>query len=156
MEIPPIAEVIAERYHYHECPLENLPPIPSNVFLHYLSCARKKSWLGEVPGAHDETYFLDRLPKKVHYSIFDGLATRGTSSASNSIAFGWGVHILEGPNHATLSLALGIGVMLSFVISLVVLGIAETQEQGFGIGQYLLALVTCVMGTLYFKLQELQ
>jgi hypothetical protein len=155
MEIPPIAEVNAERYHYHECPLKVLPPIPSNVFLHYLSCARRKSWLSEVPGAHDESYFLERLPKKVHYSIFDDLTTWGISSASNSIAFGWGIHIIEGPDHATLSLALGIGVMLSFVVSLLVLGVAGTQEQGFGVGQYLLAVVACVMGALYFKLQEL-
>ena len=127
--------------------------MPSNVFLHYLSCAQRKAWLGDLPGAHAESFFLQRLPKKVHHSIFDELLTHGTSSGSREIVFGWGVHILEGPNHAMLSLVLGIGVSFSFIVSLMVLSIAGTQEQGFGIGQFLLSIMACVMGALYFKLQ---
>lgn len=53
-----------------------------------------------------------------------------------------------------LSMALGIGVSISFVVSLMIFGIAGTQEQGFGVGQWLLAVMACIMGALYFKLQE--
>lgn len=89
LEIPPIAEVIAKSYHYHECPLEPLPPMPDNIFLHYLTCARRKSWHCEVPNAHQENHFLQRLPKKVHHSIFHKVITRGGSHISNnSTAFG--------------------------------------------------------------------
>ncbi|KAH7113485.1 hypothetical protein B0J13DRAFT_460868 [Dactylonectria estremocensis] len=155
LEIPPMGEVTSERYHYYECPLKVLPPIPAGVFLHYLSCAKRKNWTCEVPEAHAEGFFLQRLPKKIHRSILDELGTCDTFESSSGIAFGWGVHIIEGPDHGTLSLALGLGILLSLVISLMVCGIAGTQEQGFGIGQFLLAVIACMMGALYFKLQEL-
>ena len=72
----------------------------------------------------------------------------------NGIVYGWGIHILEGPDHAALSLALGVGVLFSFVISVVVIGLAQTQEQGFGVGQWVVAVLACVMSALYFRLLE--
>ncbi|KAF4441069.1 hypothetical protein F53441_12140 [Fusarium austroafricanum] len=150
-----VEEVTDARYHYYECPLKVLPPMPAGVFLHYLSCAKRKNWMCEAPEAHAEGFFLQRLPKKVHHSILDEQKTCGNLESSTAIAFGWGVHILEGPDHGTLSIALGLGILLSLVISLMICGVAGTQEQGFGIGQFLLAVIACMMTALYFKLQEL-
>jgi hypothetical protein len=56
-------------------------------------------------------------------------------------AFGWGVHILDGPNHAVLGLLLFIGVAVAFVISGMIVGYAKTQEQGFGVGNFVLAIL---------------
>jgi hypothetical protein len=69
-----------------------------------------------------------------------------------NLAFGWGVHILDGPNHAVLGLLLAIGVAVAFVISGMVVGFAKTQEQGFGIGSFLLAILTSAI--VYFQLQD--
>jgi hypothetical protein len=70
------------------------------------------------------------------------------------LAFGWGVHILDGPNHAVLGLLLCIGVAVAFVVSGMVVGFAKTQEQGFGIGNFLLAILASLMAAVYFRLQD--
>ena len=154
MEIPPDIEVQTQRYHYYECPIEVLPPMPSNVFLHYLSCAGNKNWLRENPGAHGETFYFQRLPKKTRNSIFEELQGQGEPGLCNGIAYGWGIHILEGPDHAALSLALAFGILFSFVVSVMVIGFAQTQEQAFGVGQWIVGVFASVMAALYFKLLE--
>lgn len=70
------------------------------------------------------------------------------------LAFGWGVHILDGPNHTMLALLMCIGVIISFVISGLVVGLAKTQEQGFGIGSFVLAIVVSGMTVVYFWVQQ--
>jgi hypothetical protein len=72
-----------------------------------------------------------------------------------NLVFGWGIHILEGPNHAVLSLLLLIGVAVVFIVSGMVVGFAKTQEQGFGVGNFLLAILASIMTAVYFKLQDL-
>jgi hypothetical protein len=71
-----------------------------------------------------------------------------------NLAFGWGVHILDGPNHAVLGLLLAIGVAVAFVISGMVVGFAKTQEQGFGVGSFLLAILASIMAAVHFQLQD--
>jgi len=128
--------------------------MPPNVFLHYLSCASERAWCRENPGAHGESFYFQRLPKKTGGSVFRDLQGQGELGVHNGIVYGWGIHILEGPDHAALSLALGVGVLFSFVISVVVIGLAQTQEQGFGVGQWVVAVLACVMSALYFRLLE--
>lgn len=140
MEIPPESEVLAQRYHYYECPLPVKPPMPSHVFLHYMECARRN--LNDI---HCGSIFLDRLPKKIGGSIL---------SENVPHTFGWGVHIIEGPNKVALSWALVASIVASFVISVMYAVIAKTQEQGFGIGQWFMAVITAVMAALYFQWME--
>jgi hypothetical protein len=121
--------------------------MPVNVFLHYLYRARWKIW-----GDHAEDTWLKRLPKKLNESVLAELGQDATTDPN--LAFGWGVHILEGPNHGVLGLLLVIGVVLAFTISGLVVGLAETQEQGFGVGNFLLTILACIMAALYFQLQE--
>jgi hypothetical protein len=61
---------------------------------------------------------------------------------------------LDGPNHAVLGLFLAFGLMITFVISCLIVGIAKTQEQAFGVGQYFVAIVVALMSAMYFKLQD--
>jgi hypothetical protein len=75
-------------------------------------------------------------------------------NGEDDLVFGWGVHILEGPNHAGLSIILAVGVFISFVVSGMVVGFAKTQEQAFGIGSFLIGILTCSMAAVYFWLMD--
>ena len=126
--------------------------MPANIFLHFLHHARKDSWEG-----HDHDTWLQRLPKKLNTSILDEvLKTQGSQAAAegDDIVFGWGVHILEGPNHANLSLVLALGIAIAFLVSCLLVGVANTAEQGFGVGQFLIAVLGCGMMAGYFALED--
>lgn len=79
LSIPPREEVDAKNYIYAPCPLEGDPPMPEDIFLHYLSC---KSF-------EPAPAWLPRLPKKLDSSIL---------RFTGAINEGWGIHINEGPN----------------------------------------------------------
>jgi hypothetical protein len=72
----------------------------------------------------------------------------------DDIVFGWGVHIIEGPNQPGLSLVLASGIALAFLVSCLLVGLARTEEQGFGVGQFVVAIVTCGMMAVYFALED--
>ncbi|KAI0543072.1 heterokaryon incompatibility protein-domain-containing protein [Xylaria digitata] len=140
-EYPPDAELQQRRYHY-------LTPkiiMPSNIFIHFLHRARLN-----VRGGHANDTWLKRLPKKLNESL---LAAQ-VMDPDPDLVFGWGIHILDGPNHANLGMLLSFGLLITFVVSCLILGIAKTQEQAFGVGQYLLAIMVAFMSAVYFKLQD--
>ncbi|KAI8930890.1 hypothetical protein NX059_011905 [Plenodomus lindquistii] len=149
-EFPPPEELENKRYHYLSPGIR----MPTNLFLHYLHRARSSNW-----GEHAEDIWLKRLPKKLDEKLLDTLQNQGTINGSGtmddaSLAFGWGVHIVDGPNYAALALMLAVGVVVAFIVSGLVVGLAKTQEQGFGIGSFLLAIIACVMAAVYFQLQD--
>ena len=100
--------------------------MPAHIFIHFLHRARWNVW-----GDHADDTWLKRLPKKLNESI-----------------------LADGPNHAVLGLFLALGLIITFVISCLIVGIAKTQEQAFGVGQYLVAIVVALMSAMYFKLQD--
>ncbi|KAG4428249.1 hypothetical protein IFR05_016268 [Cadophora sp. M221] len=152
-EFPPQKELDEKRYHYL-CPKIRMPV---NVFLHYLHRARWNIW-----GEHTEDTWLQRLPKKLDESVVAKVQEDDATNQQDeqealkdpNLAFGWGVHIIDGPNHSVLSLLLAIGVAFAFVISGMVVGFAKTQEQGFGVGSFLLAILAGIMAAVYFQLQD--
>lgn len=149
---PPPSRGVLRAIPLLRVPIDVLPPIPPKIFLHFLSCATGQTWFREIPGAHGESFFFQRLPKKKRTSIFDELQSLGDPRFRSAILYGWGIHIIKGPNHTALSLALDVGIVVSFVVLVCVMGIAQTQEQGFGVGQWLVAVVSCLLAALYSKL----
>lgn len=145
--IPPEDEVKAERYHYWECPLKPQLPMDHRTFLHYMN-TYKHGNTTDPRGitVHRDATFLNRLPKKVGCSIF--------MNQQSSLEFGWGVHIIEGANKVALSWATFICLALSFVVSLLYCHFWHTQEQGFGIGQWMVAVLAAAMAALYFHWAE--
>jgi hypothetical protein len=139
-EIPPPKEVDENRYHYHECPLDPLPPIDRRTFFHYF-------YNHERHGSCQSRLFFDRMPKKLHSSIVK-------QSASNKLTLGWGVHIIEGPNKPLLSLCLCLVLVLSFVVSLAVTLAQKTQESGFGVGQWMVAMMSAALAAVYFHIAD--
>src|ERR1700712_146170 len=140
--IPPKTEVREGRYEYQECPLAVQPPMDHRNFLHYMSSCNPKDHQGLHTTLRKDSTFLRRLPKKVGSDIFSDLTP--------DLPFGWGVHILEGPNKEAISCIAFAGLLLSFVVSLTYAILAKTQEQGFGIGQWMVAILSAGLTTLYF------
>ena len=105
-----------------------------------MECARRN-----LNNVHSANIFLNRLPKKIGNRIWSGNVFED---------FGWGVHVIEGPNKVAFSWALVAGIVVGFVVSVLYAVIAKTQEQGFGIGQWFMAVVTAVMAALYFQWME--
>lgn len=131
--------------------------MPVNVFLHYLHRARWNIW-----GEHTEDTWLQRLPKKLKDSVLAEIRQNDATNQQNqqeaikdpNLAFGWGVQILHGPNHAVLGALLIIGIAVTFIVSGMVRGFGKTQEQGFGTGNFLLAILASTMTAVYFQLQD--
>lgn len=133
--------------------------MPAHLFLHFLDSARRSSGNGHSPDT-----WLQRLPKKLNTSILDDVqrSNRNPNAAAGQVQeppysdaiIGWGVHILEGPNQAGLSLVLAVGIAVAFLVSCLIVGLAKTAEQGFGVGQFLLAIVTCGVTAVYFYLED--
>jgi len=153
---PPDVEVKEKRYAYDTLESKTVL-MPAKTFRHYLRRAKqerqrvkvsRKGWawfsnfirlnkMQDHMDWHQDDTWLGYLPKKLELSI---LATPLQGSAANpqsnplvdrKLAFGWGIYILHGPNHTILWQLLLIGVVISFVVSCMIVGIAKTQEQGF-------------------------
>ncbi|KAI1411796.1 hypothetical protein F5Y13DRAFT_190798 [Hypoxylon sp. FL1857] len=153
LEIPPRVEVDEGRYHYYECPMEVLPPMPGNIFLHYLEHAKRKSKnSGKFSGYHTDSTFLNRLPKKLERSIFS--ETLGLTGSA--ISYGWGIHIIERPSTFAQNLVAGLVAIASVLICLVVFGITwstASLENAIGVGQYTAGVLALLNTAIYFSLQ---
>jgi hypothetical protein len=95
---------------------------------------------------HPESIYLERLPKK--------LGTPLNNSRLQGPVYGWGIHIIEGPNKILLTwCCVGI-LVISFVVSVVYAVVMKTQEQGFGIGQWMVAVLATTLTAFYFQWEE--
>ena len=140
--IPELKEIGHSRYHYEG------PNMPAHLFLHYLHRAKRSAY-----HHNDVTWLQSGLPKKLDGSLITA-AQMVLNPPNSKLKFGWGVHIIEGPNHAVLSVMLAGGIAMPLMVSSLVVGVARTEEQGFGVGSYLLAIVSCIMVAIYFRLQD--
>ncbi|KAI1206332.1 uncharacterized protein F4807DRAFT_463821 [Annulohypoxylon truncatum] len=152
LEIPPEVEVDEGRYDYYECPMKVLPPMPGNIFLHYLEHAKRKATSKkETPMYHADSTFLKRLPKKLETSIFDGDAAGGSS-----ISYGWGIHIVERPSTSALYSVAAFQAFVSVAICFIVFGATSATlvlDQAIGIGQYTAGVLALLNTAFYFSLQ---
>jgi hypothetical protein len=149
MEIPPPEEVDQGRYHYFQCPMQPLPPMPDHIFLHYLDHARRTTRSEKNPQAHAEDIFLSRLPKKLGSSIFTSTSGTGVDA---TISYGWGVHIVERPSAWAQSM---VGIA-SALICMIVFGITWARLDlgtAVGIGQFLAGVLALANAAIYFVLQ---
>ena len=132
MAVPPKREVDDHNYDYTPCPLEPLPPIPDNVFMHHLN----------DPGPHRRPTWLRRLPKKMNYSLLN---------ASEELVTGWGLHIIEGPNWVAIWTAAFCVTFVSGVLSTLWSILRNDVSGGFGIGSWLVSASTLGMMAYFSK-----
>jgi hypothetical protein len=129
LAIPPLEEVDSKRYAYSPCPLEDDPPMPSDIFLHYLTCTTFDT----------SSAWLSRLPKKLGPSILH------FGAFSGSISEGWGIHINEGPNW----FAIGMVNIFMMVMSGITAGLwklyMDDFQGAFGFAGWIVGVVNAVL-----------
>ena len=95
---------------------------------------------------HPESMYLKQLPKKLETPLID--------PHRQGDVHGWGIHIIEGPNRVLITWCC-VGILIaSFVTSLAFAIIMKTQEEGFGIGQWMVAVLATTMTAFYFQWEE--
>ena len=138
---PPPEEVRVQRYHYTPCPLNINPPFAVNIFLHAFYDPRE----------HTFQFWLERLPKKLRDRLQYTHPTPDTTD-EHIPRMGWGIHIIEGINWLTVTVWLIAMLLLTCFFSVLwsVLRHGNVQD-GFSIGQYLVAVETAMLSALFFK-----
>lgn len=145
LAIPPETEVKARAWEYFKCPMDPLPPIDRRTFYHlFYSNLEDHSPSGSV--VRDMMYY-NRLPKKLNASILAG--------PSAGDGFGWGVHIIEGPNKPVIAWFTAIILFVSFLVALLYDILRQNADSGFAIGQWVVAVLTAVMTATYFHLEDI-
>lgn len=138
--IPPESEVKAGNYHYYQCPLNPALPMDRRTFYHFL-------WNHSThPNSpRDNLFWYRRLPKKLK----SGMLANGNAED----AFGYGVHIVQGPNKPMIAWATVAIVILSFVVSLVYNQLSNARDSGFALGQWMMAVGGTSLAAVYFHLE---
>ena len=137
MELPPKEELENRRYHY-DCPYPpGPPPMDYREFLHY--------YYNHSRG-HPENIYLERLPKKLGNPL--------NKPPLVGPAYGWGIHIIEGPDKVLLTWCCFGILVISFLVSVIYAIVMDTQEQGFGIGQWIVSVLTAALAALYFQWEQ--
>jgi hypothetical protein len=140
LSIPPESEVSANRYHYWECPMIPEEPMDRRTFFHFF-------WHYKIHLDSDSNVWLNRMPKKLNNSLLRELQP-------NKLNAGWGVHIIEGPNKPVVSLIFAVILITSFLVSMLWAVLKDTQESGFGIGQWIVATLSACSSALYFHISD--
>lgn len=137
MAIPSEADMAAEGYTYHPCPLKP-PPIPAHIFLHHLS----------NPRPHKKLLWSNRIPQKLDNSILQ------IQSADDKLVTGWGVHVIEGLNRSAVLLCTLAGLLVSGIVSAAWAIARDDVQGGFGIGAWLTSVEAIVLMLVVTKWME--
>ena len=135
--LPPKCEVNGRRYDYDPCPMELDEIMPSHHFFHIL----------DNPVPHTSNTWMQRLPKKLNDSL---LSTGGDEPAPVS----WGIHINETPDWYLIFTTVFLTLLASGVFSITWAGVTKDVQGAFGIGAYVVAVLTAGMTALFFKCSE--
>lgn len=132
-------KVTNQRYHYIPCPINLKPPICANVFMHAFF----------HPGVHTFQFWLNRLPKKLKDEL---IISSSMEVQALEPKIGWGIHIIEGLNSFFVTCMM-IGLLLCTGVFAVVWSVVRhgNLQEGFGIGQYLVAIEAAIMSALIIK-----
>ena len=119
--LPPREEIEAKNYEYAPCPLTDLPPMPSNILLHFLNSPNSRRHINNI--------WMQRLLKKLSQSIF---------ATGSPVSFGWGIHIVDGLDERKITRVLLLGILVAFAVT-GVWGAVERDVQGAtGLGSLLM------------------
>ncbi|KAM6511763.1 hypothetical protein FALCPG4_016758 [Fusarium falciforme] len=123
-------------YEYFPKPLEPLPPMPPEIFIHYLEHGE-----GELsPARHD---WLPRLPLRLGTRVIDG----------EEACYGYGVHIIEGPNRMTIFWMFMATMAASILACVLWSGVKEDIQGGTSLGALIVALPAAVLAAFLFRFE---
>lgn len=98
--------------------------MPPNIQLHFFS--------SPLADRHIHNTWIQRLPKKVDESIF---------AVDSPVNFGWGVHIVEGPNIEKIASVSFLGLIVAFVPTALWWGLKNDIQGATGLGSLLLGAI---------------
>ncbi|KAI8650147.1 hypothetical protein NCS56_01466600 [Fusarium sp. Ph1] len=123
-------------YEYVPKPLEPLPPMPPEIFLHYLDHGE-----GELNAARHD--WLPRLPLRLGKRVIDG----------DEACYGYGVHIIEGPNRMTIFWMFMTTMAASILACVLWSNVKEDIQGGTSLGALIVALPAAVLAAFLFRFE---
>jgi hypothetical protein len=90
------------------------------------------------------------MPKKLGRSLLD---IRRTSEIEKDVV-GWGVHIIEGPNRARITLLTVVVVGVSLIVPLIYTVMTKDISGGYAIGAWIVAAWTAILTALFYQWME--
>ena len=126
----------ATEYEYSPRPLEPLPPMPPEILLHYLDHGEKDLSL------YRRTVWSPRLCKRLDTRIID----------SGVPTYGWGIHIIEGPNRQAVFWFVMVTIFSSVLSSILWSTLRNDMQGGTGLGTLIVALPPAIMAAFLFRL----
>jgi hypothetical protein len=105
-------------------------------FLHYFY---------KFSNGHPYAEYFERFPKRLNLPL---------CNPQSQDDHGWGIHIIEGPNRVLLTWLCVSALMVSFIVLVAYAVVMKTQEQGFGIGSWMVAVLTTSLAAVYFQFEE--
>jgi hypothetical protein len=125
-------------YEYTPRPLVPLPPMPSEVFLHYLEHEDKDLCL-------TKSVWTPRLPLRLHKRIIE----------CDIPTYGWGIHVIEGPNRSAVFWIVITAIFGSILASILWSSLRNDIQGGIGIGTLIIAVPPVIMMAFLFRLSSL-
>jgi hypothetical protein len=125
----------AKEWEYSPRPLDSLPPMPPEVFIHYLEHGE-----GELNPLRN--IWAPRLPKRLEEKTVAG----------DVGACGWGVHIVEGPNRAALFWIMLLTILAGVITTVAWSLVRDDAQGGSGLGTLIVALPSVVLAVFLFRL----
>lgn len=133
---PPEEEVKTKgNYLYTPCPIDIEDPFLNNQFIHELL----------TPGPHLDRYWVDSFPKKLNGKL---------EYISGQRPFGWGIHIVEGPNWYAFAFLACTIVTLSGVLSVIYAILRQDISSAFGMGSYIISVLALFVTLAYLNWQQ--
>lgn len=122
-------------YEYTPEPLATLPPVPREIFIHYLNH-------NEHDPHNGKRIWIPRLPRRLKNRVIDD--GEGCS--------GWGIHVIEGPNRKVISLIMMITIFGSIIAAVIWSIVRHDVPGGATLGAFIVALPATHLAILLFFL----
>ncbi|KAF5616463.1 uncharacterized protein FTJAE_12956 [Fusarium tjaetaba] len=125
----------SREYEYAPKPLRNPPPMPPEVFIHFLNHNEDD----HQPG---KRIWLPRLPKRLSKRVID--CDEGCE--------GWGIHVIEGPNRGMIFLVMILTIFGSVLATILWSAIRGDIPGGSTLGAFIVALPAAILTAFLLKL----
>ncbi|RYP68070.1 hypothetical protein DL769_005598 [Monosporascus sp. CRB-8-3] len=124
-----------DNYEYLPKPLKPLPPMPPEIFIHYLEHGE-----GDLSPVRND--WLPRLPKRLDKRVID----------CDEACFGWGLHIIEGPNREVIFFIAMATILSSVLVNVLWSTLQKDVQGGAGLGAVIVALPPAILTAFLFRL----
>ncbi|KAL4796611.1 hypothetical protein BDV19DRAFT_78895 [Aspergillus venezuelensis] len=122
-------------YEYIPKPLDPPLPMPPETFIHYLEH-------GEGDLNPTRSNWVNRLPKRLDERVVEG--DEGT--------YGWGIHIIEGPNKVVIFWIIIVTVLATIVASSLWAALNNDMQGGTGLGTLMAAMPPIILTAFLFRM----